>query len=193
MYIIALCCPPEIAAKRLAECIEVIHVYGSLGPLPGLDALSPDWAKPTQSEDDGATGSVIKYGSDTLEDYSDAGAYVRIFGRGAEEVRRQVQELVQQASVLVFLGFGFQDENTDLIGLRTLVNRRILSTGYGLREGFKFKLSRLSLDRGRCYWHFGGPDTKVGDYLMETDLMGTLHLGVQHCEAFASRYYFGGG
>ena len=90
-------------ALRDYQSVEIIHVYGSLGDLPVY----------------GGTGRAY---SPELEPYEDilisAASRIHIANRDGDEPPdfQRARELLESAHRIVFLGFGFHEENVDRLG-----------------------------------------------------------------------------
>jgi hypothetical protein len=88
----------SVAAGIVKESVEIIHPYGSLGPLP---ILARDGSTPFGAAD----VDLVKVASG-----------IQTFTEAVDSsVVSQAKSAVENADVLVFLGFGFLPQNVDLI------------------------------------------------------------------------------
>ncbi|MCD2325317.1 hypothetical protein LQ953_14945 [Sphingomonas sp. IC-56] len=137
------------AAADALSCVQFIHPYGSLGPLP--------WQAP-QSED------VVPFGgSDRLNPFR-VGERLRTFTESVEsEVSGLVKAAVGEAGTIIILGFGYLDQNLELIRPSYEYRRatRVMSTAYKTssanREMVEEQMrllahhsSRIMVDDGSC-------------------------------------------
>lgn len=107
----------EFEASRVLENISFIHPYGSLGPLP--------WRS-----NDGA----IPLGDAALTDLTGMATRIQTFTESVQsEVSGEVKDAVEWAETLIILGFGYLDQNIQLLSptSRTRSNR-VFSTAYGV-------------------------------------------------------------
>ncbi len=106
---------PEEKHYKVMTQIRILHVYGSLGPLP--------WQSPT---------SPVSYGADTDEEILTASMSIKILYEGTrDDVRRRfntAQEWLDWADRIVFLGFGFHGDNVKRLDLpNTLKNKKTVT------------------------------------------------------------------
>lgn len=107
--------------KKQIQSRRIIHVYGQIAPLDWQNCLDP-----------------LKYGTDPdnlwLEKYT---KNIRIIEESKEtqEVKDAIM-LIQRAKRVFFLGFGFAQENLDLLQLPKALQiyTKIYGTAFGLRE-----------------------------------------------------------
>jgi hypothetical protein len=118
------------AASALRQ-VEFIHPYGSLGPLP--------W----QSE--GAEGALALGGTHGVN-YNRVAATLRTFTESVTgELGSRVRQAVAAANTMIFLGFGFLEQNVALLTPNTAPSAsRILSTAYGV-SGYDQEMIRSLL------------------------------------------------
>jgi hypothetical protein len=116
------------SAARMAESIEVVHVYGSLGNLP--------WQDPTVTHAFAASSNE--------GDVRTAAQSIKIMAEGTDESDefRRAGELFQWAERVYFVGFGFHDVNLgrlikacgpDLIRHRSERPRVLKASAYRMR------------------------------------------------------------
>lgn len=107
----------EIEAVSFINCrLEVIHIYGKIGNL--------EWQDKT---------SFIKFGekndNSIFVDY--AIKNVQLIGTRIEpEVQNRIDEILSNASKVIFLGYGFDSENNRLLNIDS--ESKIIYTKYGL-------------------------------------------------------------
>jgi hypothetical protein len=100
------------AARDLVKQIGVEHVYGSLGPLPGL-------------EEPGRASVPFGGGNEYL---AFAAGEIRTFTETIDErIVQRVREQISKAEVVVFLGFGFDPLNVSLLFDRSVTSDQILA------------------------------------------------------------------
>jgi len=105
--------PHECA--EITGTIDVIHVYGSLGPLP--------WQ--TDSHDSTPESKAVPYGSEPLTSHviKKASDSIRVLHEKDEEVRTRLETVrswLQWGERIFFLGFGFHPDNVRRLSLRGL-------------------------------------------------------------------------
>lgn len=109
----------QVEAVAIINTLDIIHPYGSLGPLLGPGAVPFGFADCDLIE-------VVK-GIKTFTESTD----------DDQKVER-IRALTKQAETLVFLGFAFHDQNMDLLsepiakGLKQTAIRRVYATTKGL-------------------------------------------------------------
>lgn len=91
-------------AKQIVDkSCRIIHPYGTLGPLIGPEKI--DFAQPLRSDTYGAGGVILRMSRN-----------LRTFAEASEQAKADdIKKLVAEADRLVFLGFGFQRQNVDLL------------------------------------------------------------------------------
>ncbi len=102
-------------AIELTDQIPIVHIYGSLGPLPDNDGNGIPFAPPYDKIDESA-------------------ASIRTFTEGLEDKTRDAaRKLIKQAEHVVFLGFAFDPLNIQALFDQPLTPDQLVSgTGYGL-------------------------------------------------------------
>lgn len=105
------------AASVLSE-VEFLHPYGSLGPLP--------WQR--------VDGDTLELGQHRLDDPWVFADRIRTFTESVnDDVADAVQKVMTEAQTIVVLGFGYLDQNVQLITPHTVMAARMaLSTAYGV-------------------------------------------------------------
>ncbi len=107
--------------RNVMNQIPILHIYGSLGPLP--------WQSVT---------GIVGYGAQGYAEILIASKSIKVLHEGtAHEVNdnfRKAQEWMRWANRIVFLGFGFHPDNVERLGLRDVLkgNKRITATCKGL-------------------------------------------------------------
>ena len=145
--------------KKHEECVKqfkripIIHVYGSLGPLPLNDC------------EDG-----IKYNS--YWDSSDLKKWyqsIDILRKGRTPKNfKEAHNVLMNANRIYFLGFGFHPINVERLGLRSLKqNKEIRGTCMGLPLQEKMEMRKLFKEIKAEY--------KSGEFLIDTDNYHFLH------------------
>ncbi len=117
-----------VVARQVVSQMKIIHPYGKLGDLPSARGGSGDGV--AFGADPGDIGDSVWEIADGLstftEEMRDAGTLAEIHGAMA------------QATQLVFLGFGFQSQNVQLLTPKGQSNTaRVMTgmaTGYGLHQ-----------------------------------------------------------
>ena len=113
------------AARYLREVIRIVHVHGKLGELPFVDGVSTRSYQPADPA--------------SLKDAAVAAAKtIKIVHEGAHTDPEFVQarQLVAQAEVVCFLGFGYLKANVERLEIAKLPKGiPIFGTCYGLMEG----------------------------------------------------------
>ena len=105
-------------AFSLLDQIKIIHPYGSLGELPR--------SRPALNE---------IFGSSELQSPTVSMAQtIRTFSEGVEqdEVQNKIRDAIHFASTIVFLGFGFNPMNVDLLVNTSGFNKKVLGTAKGM-------------------------------------------------------------
>jgi hypothetical protein len=107
----------EGEASEVLESVSFIHPYGHLGPLP--------WR---------SSEGAIALGDAALSDLESVVTRIRTFTQSVQsDVGGKVKDAVEWADTLVILGFGYLDQNIQLLST-TSENRcdRVFSTAYGV-------------------------------------------------------------
>lgn len=110
---------PESRAAEILSSLRISHPYGMVGALP--------WQ--TTSRD--AVPFGAKFGGESLLGVSEK---IKTFTERVDEqtLLDQLKQQVSNAETIVFLGFSFQDQNMDLLGISAEgVTRRVFATAYG--------------------------------------------------------------
>lgn len=108
-------------AKKLLDQWNIQHVYGSLG---GVDSF----------------GKVNLQPSNPLQDIEAAARKIEIIRENSTDpskTKEEIQKLVQEASTIIFLGFGFDETNCKLLSPQPLEkgHDRVFATTFGLGTG----------------------------------------------------------
>ncbi|KQN08875.1 hypothetical protein ASE79_13350 [Sphingomonas sp. Leaf28] len=109
----------EDEASHVLEDVSFIHPYGDLGPLP--------WGS---AEDPVALGSAATF------ELSRVAARIRTFTESVgSDLGGTVKDAVEWAETLVILGFGYLDQNIQLLSRRLDTGgTRVFSTAYGVSQ-----------------------------------------------------------
>lgn len=112
----------EVEASKVLKNVSFIHPYGSLGPLPWL-----------------SNDRTIAFGNAALTDLTDltdVATRIRTFTESVQsDVGRKVKDAVQWAETLIILGFGYLDQNIQLLSPTSRnQSNRVFSTAYGVSE-----------------------------------------------------------
>ena len=95
--------------------LEVLHPYGTLGPLPWQG--KPPVQFGAAHIDLAAASSSIRTYSEQLEDRDEL---------------RKIEQAVTNAETVVFLGFGFHKQNTDLLSGPSSEPKEVFTTAFGV-------------------------------------------------------------
>jgi SIR2-like domain len=126
-------------AVTLTDQIPIVHIYGSLGPLPDSEGTGISFA-PLDHDIDVSAGSI------------------RTFTEGVEnQTRDTARNLIKQADHVVFLGFAFDQVNVEALFDQPLTTDQLISgTGYGLNPSdFKRIKTHVAPDRSGLKAHLG--------------------------------------
>jgi SIR2-like domain len=126
-------------AVTLTDQIPIVHIYGSLGPLPDSEGTGISFA-PLDHDIDVSAGSI------------------RTFTEGVEnQTRDTARNLIKQADHVVFLGFAFDQLNVEALFDQPLTTDQLISgTGYGLSlSDFKRIKTHVAPDRGDLKAYLG--------------------------------------
>jgi hypothetical protein len=104
-------------AAIYASQVPVFHVYGFLGKLPEFDIQG------------------IRLGSTDYWNVSSGSKQIKTFTEECESTHRSaLQQTIQRADRIVFLGFGFHRPNVELIQPISLMGKEVFATVYGMRD-----------------------------------------------------------
>jgi hypothetical protein len=148
---------PKIVDEVLNQ-IEVYHVYGRLGRLPWQDIELPvcDFGENLEK---GNHLGVIKAGKEfgqielTKEAFDQCkhvlaiAKSVKTYHEG-QDITATYQKVISDAERVYFLGFGFNQQNMQALGLtEKILNTKVYATTYGLgnKEAFNIKEHLVSL------------------------------------------------
>jgi hypothetical protein len=109
---------PETDAIEIVKTLPIVHPYGTVAPWHENEAHEPFGAIRSNPEE------MLQL-SERIQTYTDTSAHAD-----------QLRELVSKAEIIVFLGFGFIQENVDLLGPHpnTRYTRQIYGTAYSVSE-----------------------------------------------------------
>lgn len=156
----------ETAAKRFKELVEIHHVYGSLGSLPEL--VQDESSSLGFGGKDGSGGHIKRAAIK-------AALSIRVVGDRPSDIEA-VQALTRRTKVIGFLGFGFLDENMDVIDLspKRPQEQFYISSGMNLSPGERYTIASRTGESGP--WAFGDVGHKVHEFLKHSNLFGMLCL-----------------
>jgi SIR2-like domain len=126
-------------AITLTDQIPIVHIYGSLGPLP-------------DSEGNGISFAPLDH------DIAESAGSIRTFTEGVQnQTRDTARNLIKQAEHVVFLGFAFDQLNIEALFDQPLTTDQLISgTGYGLNPSdFKRIETHVAPDRGNLKAQLG--------------------------------------
>ena len=109
------------AATPLMSKIKILHPYGCVGGLP--------WQEPNHLKQ-------VSYGSDS-SNILNLSKQIKTFNERVHEAEeiKEIREIVQQAEIIVFLGFAFHRQNLELITPGNPCKaKRIYATAYGISK-----------------------------------------------------------
>ena len=107
---------PKTAVESVRR-LEIVHPYGRVGYLPWQEqAITADFGDPTSGL------SLIAQGIQTFTESTDSG------------VVTQVKNTVAQAETLIFMGYGFLDQNNELLRIENSRVRRVFATTYDISD-----------------------------------------------------------
>jgi len=115
------------ASRILRDLIRIVHVHGKLGELPHNETGKGD-SRGYRPSDSANLRDVAVAAAETIkivhEGSSGDGEFV------------QARELLAQAQLIIFLGFGFLQRNVERLGITSLsTNIGLTGTAFGLLDG----------------------------------------------------------
>ncbi|MEQ1830011.1 MAG: hypothetical protein ABL921_28880 [Pirellula sp.] len=139
---------------KVQKMVEIIHVYGQLGELPF-------WNN---------TEDVVIYGEETQ--ISTAMKGIRVIGDRADDAHlKLIRSKIKEASALAFIGFGFLDENMELLQIPPQAEKPAFASTFRLGPGKKVT---LKANYPNLNWVFGTYDSDAKDFLHQTDFFTAL-------------------
>jgi len=127
--------PDEVYTSHLQN-IPIVHVYGKLGELPYIHTRGRAY-DPTVNTD------IV----------NQCVAAIRIIQEGKEDINKEPQfmkahELMRDAEIICFLGFGYHKTNVGRLRFDRLPEKKqVLGSAYGIGEGERPPIQRLFLQR----------------------------------------------
>jgi hypothetical protein len=110
----------EDESKEAIKKLKIFHPYGQIGKLPWQEGSLP----------------IHKFGDERIN-LLDVFKQIKTFNervREEEEILK-IRQAVQEAELIVFLGFAFHKQNLELLNPSTKCNaKRVLATGFGLSK-----------------------------------------------------------
>lgn len=142
-------------AHSIVSSIEIVHPYGTLGPLPdsrysGATGTTPYGHNAETGLDPWPVCDMLKTYTEQVED---------------EVVLHRIRNAVENSEQIIFLGFAFHPQNMDLLTLPyTTTRKRVYATGIGVspQEAPEVKMRLASLFCGA-----ESPDDWVEDIQIE--------------------------
>ena len=110
---------PDAVCRELVAKIPIVHIYGTLGPLPWQIAF----------------GSAVTYTGEVDEATVDfASRNIEIIHESEDDtpLLEQARRLIQDATQIRFLGFGYHETNLRRLGIDGLRAKDPIGTCYGL-------------------------------------------------------------
>jgi len=105
----------------LMRKFQIIHVYGKIAPLP--------WE---------ASEGTVKYGAEYLRDYfTDYSENLQIIYDERDVQTEDLINLISDANKIYFLGFGYAEENLEVLGFNQMIlkrEQRIYGTAFGMTD-----------------------------------------------------------
>lgn len=120
----------EEAQQIVSAKLEIIHPYGTVGRLPWQEGDSPD----------------CQWGTEQPANIHDLADQIRTSAEvmGDAQLLQQIRENVSSAKRLVFLGFGFQPQNVDiLLDCSPSHDTELLATVYGLSQTNQIAVGKM--------------------------------------------------
>jgi len=130
---------PDAWAKKLWECVPIVHLHGELGKHPAFTG-------PEERE-----GKAIPYGLDPTPDF------IRIASHSIRNVHDQVDldsdpafqqayRLISQAEYIFFMGFAYDERNVMKLRLGQDLrdDAKLFGTGLDLTEAERVRVQRMS-------------------------------------------------
>jgi len=133
-------------AARIVQSLRIVHPYGDLGDLHGPDLIVPFGSAFTPGTYQGGEG--IYQMSRRLLTFTES---VKAGAEGAK-----AKDMISRAKRLVFLGFGFGEQNVDLLRVPTSVVEHVRGTVKGLSKSNQVEVrQRIAQMLGNRH-HIGG-------------------------------------
>lgn len=107
------------------NAVPIVHVYGTLGALPYVGGIKTRPYEPPPADELPGVASAVK---DSIKIMHEGGGDNLALGRAAQ--------LVSQADLICFLGFGYLEENLNRLGVdRRKEDAVVWGSAYGLGAG----------------------------------------------------------
>lgn len=116
--------------KCIIEQMNIIHLYGSLGPLKWQDAYGYQY-----SNTDDVRRLLL-----CIDE-------IHILQNEREQHFHKAKEIIAQAENVIFMGFGYDPINIDRLDVATIVRKNIIGTTYGYTDEEENR--RLSILRAK--------------------------------------------
>ncbi|UXS05226.1 hypothetical protein FY156_23925 [Agrobacterium tumefaciens] len=133
--------PVETALRFVESNFRIIHPYGYLGPMTVVPGGS--------GKDRLSYGYIV----DDLETVKGVAQNIQTYTEQAHDAGKvwSIHEAISECKNLIFLGFGFNNQNLDLLRVKTNFNRNakpknVYATCFGLYPQIKETLTRRILD-----------------------------------------------
>ncbi|MDP3910528.1 MAG: hypothetical protein Q8Q14_09045 [Gemmatimonadales bacterium] len=149
---------PEKATRYVQQAIPIIHVYGELGGLPLLDGRG---ARPYQPADPRSAPAVAFAAKDSI----------KIVHEGVDDnlALGRARQLVTEANVICFLGFGYLPENLKRIGIHDRKADAIVwGSAHGVGHAQRHEIDRIFKEAaGKQPIILGGPADDALEFLRQ--------------------------
>jgi hypothetical protein len=139
---------------KMLRHIEIVHVYGDVGPLFGTPEEVVPFGEPLRARE--------------------ASRWINVVAPNAlPSTTKRVREIVSECERICFLGFGFWRENVDVLGLEITARKNVFASCFGLPRGTKNDIlhhfGTKSLERPTI--NFGGEDQDVMKFLTHWNVL----------------------
>ena len=122
--------PAQVATAWKRARMQIVHVYGSFGPLPELGGTLSYGVEPNFS------GLLLRQAADSIHIVGEPGAQAGIDA---------AQDVLMRCERVCFLGFGYRPANVDRLGLKTtlLKDVRVFGSSYKTLSGERGDIKRM--------------------------------------------------
>jgi hypothetical protein len=126
----------SVAAKEAVSSLEILRPYGKVGPLDWQSDVGVVFGSEINHDDDSlfSTASSIRIYTESLPRLVHIDRYAP-YEIQYPTIRSKITSALREADVVVFLGFGFHEQNMDLLrGAEIGKGTLIFATAYGIHE-----------------------------------------------------------
>lgn len=147
---------------RVLRTMSVVHPYGSLGPL--------EW-------EDNRNGLQFGQKLDGPR-LAEVASGIKTFNESTESsLHEVVRQSMARAKLVMFLGFGYHQQNIDFLASPNSVNGKVFGTARGMSDFDKAMISeelsqKLEIDQHSIFLHGGDCATLFGEYSRALRLVG---------------------